>query len=409
MATPSVRPTGQAAAEVELLARLGLPASASPEDVDQLHQAVSEFLAAAPPEIRGWARAQVAALDTAYIHLTDPVGLEGSALMSRASPPSVVPGGPATPPARRGPAPAVAPVEPLADEADELDIEGEPSVEDLAALYAMVTPSAHDDMKPQSRPARPAATPVPAPARAAAMAPALQVAPAPAESTIWKKLFLGGLTAVLAVGLFVGINFVVNGSAVKADPNASQVAQAPASAPVVDEAKVAGLMAKIQANPEDIESLLALGNEFYNGGQFDVAATWFDKVTAIDPKNVQALLARGAVSFNLNDLANAESTWKKVVVIDPKNTEVHYDLGFLYLNQPTPNWTGVQAEWNKVIELDPGSDLAKTVQSHLDSLVMASMLPAGSPAASGAASPAASPAASAAPSPAASPAPSTQP
>jgi len=409
MATPSVRPTGQAAAEVELLARLGLPASASPEDVDQLHQAVSEFLAAAPPEIRGWARAQVAALDTAYIHLTDPVGLEGSALMSPASPPSVVPGGPATPPARRGPAPAVAPVEPLADEADELDIEGEPSVEDLAALYAMVTPSAHDDMKPQSRPARPAATPVPAPARAAAMAPALQVAPAPAESTIWKKLFLGGLTAVLAVGLFVGINFVVNGSAVKADPNASQVAQAPASAPVVDEAKVAGLMAKIQANPEDIESLLALGNEFYNGGQFDVAATWFDKVTAIDPKNVQALLARGAVSFNLNDLANAESTWKKVVVIDPKNTEVHYDLGFLYLNQPTPNWTGVQAEWNKVIELDPGSDLAKTVQSHLDSLVMASMLPAGSPAASGAASPAASPAASAAPSPAASPAPSTQP
>ena len=409
MATPSVRPTGQAAAEVELLARLGLPASASPEDVDQLHQAVSEFLAAAPPEIRGWARAQVAALDTAYIHLTDPVGLEGSALMSPASPPSVVPGGPATPPARRGPAPAVAPVEPLADEADELDIEGEPSVEDLAALYAMVTPSAHDDMKPQSRPARPAATPVPAPARAAAMAPALQVAPAPAESTIWKKLFLGGLTAVLAVGLFVGINFVVNGSAVKADPNASQVAQAPASAPVVDEAKVAGLMAKIQANPEDIESLLALGNEFYNGGQFDVAATWFDKVTAIDPKNVQALLARGAVFFNLNDLANAESTWKKVVVIDPKNTEVHYDLGFLYLNQPTPNWTGVQAEWNKVIELDPGSDLAKTVQSHLDSLVMASMLPAGSPAASGAASPAASPAASAAPSPAASPAPSTQP
>ena len=409
MATPSVRPTGQAAAEVELLARLGLPASASPEDVDQLHQAVSEFLAAAPPEIRGWARAQVAALDTAYIHLTDPVGLEGSALMSPASPPSVVPGGPATPPARRGPAPAVAPVEPLADEADELDIEGEPSVEDLAALYAMVTPSAHDDMKPQSRPARPAATPVPAPARAAAMAPALQVAPAPAESTIWKKLFLGGLTAVLAVGLFVGINFVVNGSAVKADPNASQVAQAPASAPVVDEAKVAGLMAKIQANPEDVESLLALGNEFYNGGQFDVAATWFDKVTAIDPKNVQALLARGAVSFNLNDLANAESTWKKVVVIDPKNTEVHYDLGFLYLNQPTPNWTGVQAEWNKVIELDPGSDLAKTVQSHLDSLVMASMLPAGSPAASGAASPAASPAASAAPSPAASPAPSTQP
>ena len=67
MTTPSLRPTGQAAVEMELLAQLGLPASASPEDVDELHQAVSEFLAAAPPEIRGWARAQVASLDSAYI------------------------------------------------------------------------------------------------------------------------------------------------------------------------------------------------------------------------------------------------------------------------------------------------------------------------------------------------------
>ena len=133
MTTPSLRPTGQAAVETELLAQLGLPASASPEDVDELHQAVSEFLSAAPPEIRGWARAQVAALDSAYIHLTDPVGLGGSALRSPASPPTVVPGGPATPPARRGPAPVETPVEPMAvaaaaaDEAEGLDIEGEPT------------------------------------------------------------------------------------------------------------------------------------------------------------------------------------------------------------------------------------------------------------------------------------------
>ena len=87
MSAPMLRPTGQAAAETELLAQLGLPASASPEDVDQLHQAVSDYLSTAPPEIRGWARAQVAALDAAYITLTDPAGLEGSALRSPASPP----------------------------------------------------------------------------------------------------------------------------------------------------------------------------------------------------------------------------------------------------------------------------------------------------------------------------------
>ena len=359
MATPMLKPTGQAAAEVRApLAQVGLPASASPEDIDQLHQSVSEFLTAAPPEIRGWARAQVAALDSAYIHLTDPVGLEGSALRSPASSPSVVPGGPATPPARRGPAPAAAPVEPVADVTDELDIEGEPSAEDLAALYAMVTPSVHDDMKPQGKRARPVA---PAPTRAAAPL----AAPVAAESNIWKKLFLGGVTAIAAVGLFFGVNAIVNGTPA-ATPGASQVAQASSAVPAVDEAKVGELMARINADPKDIEALLDLGNEYYNGAQFDTAATFFDKVLEIEPENTKGLLGRGAVYFNVNENAQAETTWKKVIDIDPANVEAYYDLGFLKFYQATPDYDAVQLYWGKLIELDPESAMGKQAQTHLD-------------------------------------------
>ena len=56
MSAPMPPATGQAAAETELLAQLGLPASASPEDVDQLHQAVSDYLSSRAP------RASVAGL-----------------------------------------------------------------------------------------------------------------------------------------------------------------------------------------------------------------------------------------------------------------------------------------------------------------------------------------------------------
>ncbi len=110
MTGPGLPAAGSAAAENELLARLGLPKSASPEDLDNLHQAASQYLASAPPELRGWAHAQAASLDEAYLQLTDPVGLQGSALRSPARPPAVVPGGPATPPARRGSAPAADPI-----------------------------------------------------------------------------------------------------------------------------------------------------------------------------------------------------------------------------------------------------------------------------------------------------------
>lgn len=402
MSAPMLRPTGQAAVETELLSRLGLPASASPEDVDQLHQSVSDFLSSAPPEIRGWARAQVAALDAAYISLTDPAGLEGSALMSPASPPVAL-GEPATPPASRGPDSEATPV--ASEEAVPADDElsGESEIEDLAALYAMVTPSAHDDMKPGVRQPKPAAAPrAPQPAIAAT---------APTGPNMWKRVALGGAAVIAIVAVAFGANAIVSPSPSDGAPAASQVAEATSGAPAIDEAKVADLMTKVQANPKDVATLMALADEFYAGGQFEISATWLDKVLASEPENIQGLLARGAVYFNLNDLANAESTWKKVAILEPDNVEVHYDLGFLYMNQANPDWAGVQAEWTRVIELDPSSQLAQTVRSHLDSLAKASMVPGASPGTSAApsGSPLASPAASPSAAPATSPAASTVP
>jgi tetratricopeptide (TPR) repeat protein len=289
--------------------------------------------------------------------------------------------------------------------ADEDELSGESEIEDLAALYAMVTPSAHDDMKPGAKQPKPTAAP-----RAAQPVVA---ATAPAGPNVWKRIVLGGAAVIAIAAVALGANAIVNPATSNGAPAASQVAAATSGAPAVDQAKVADLMAKFQANPEDTQTLLALADEFYAGGQFETSATWLDKLLAIDPEHIQGLLARGAVYFNLVDLPSAESTWKKVAVLEPDNVEVHYDLGFLYLNQPSPNWAGVQEEWSKVIELDPTSSLAKTVKSHLESLAGASMLPGGSPGTSAApaASPPASPAASSAPSaaPAASPAASAVP
>jgi plastocyanin len=419
MSSRSLPATGAAAAEDELLAQLGLPASASPEDVDNLHDAVSSYLAAAPSGIRGWAHAQAAALDSAYLKLTDPVGLEGSALRSPTRPPAVVPGGPATPPVRRDSAPAEFPVAAAVaaadamddqgdlDEADteadadddELDIEPgvEADAEELAALYASVTPSAHSDMAP-SKTARPtkrqrretrrqvAAEPVPAPAAATA------------QPNIWKRAFIGTIAVVAVVGIALGANAVVNGAGRGApiqSGNNDQAAQASPSAPVVDQAKVAELMAKYQADEKDVTTLLALAEEFYKVEDYEGAAPWLDKVLVIEPNNERAALARGAVYFNTGDVANAEKSWNAFAADYPDNQEVHYDLGFLYLNQATPDWAGVQSEWNKVIAIDATSSLAQSVKAHLDALAASSMIPA--PSGAPAASPAAS---SAAPSPA---------
>jgi hypothetical protein len=143
----------------------------------------------------------------------------------------------------------------------------------------------------------------------------------------------------------------------------------------VDGARIAALLEQLAAHPKDTATLQALADEYYAGEAYARAGHFLDKLLAIQPDDVQALLARGAVSFNLGHVDAAETTWKTVIELDPKNVEAHYDLGFLYLNLAVPDWAGVQREWNRVIDLDPTSELAKTVKGHLDSLAAASMLP----------------------------------
>ena len=87
--------------------------------------------------------------------------------------------------------------------ADADEISGESEIEDLAALYAMVTPSAHDDMKPDAKQPKPTA----APRRRCAAAVA---ATAPAGPNVWKRIVLGGAAVIAIAAVAFGANAIVN-------------------------------------------------------------------------------------------------------------------------------------------------------------------------------------------------------
>jgi cytochrome c-type biogenesis protein CcmH/NrfG len=382
--------------ERELLARLGLDPSATPEDVSASHEAVSAYLAAAPRSLRTWARVQASGADEAYALLTDPAALSRAvALGGAGARPAVLPGEPATPPARRDP-PSPAPVAVVPAVTAAAAAGAAPARVD--ALLAEVTPGAHREI-------------VGTAAERAASTVAVSGTPRSSRllgllaSPAFRNVALVGAT-VAAIGIVVVLGF--NAGNTRAGGIAAGVTPAPsaaASTPVLDQAAVAALMVKIQANPKDADSLMALGDAYYRTGDFKTAGDWFAKVTAVEPTNVRGFLALGATAFNQGDPATAETAWKQAVTIDEKNVEAHYDLGFLYLNRQPADMVGVQREWTRVVQLAPDSDIAKTVKAHLDALASfkpASPAASGAPATSPAASPAGSPAASTATSPAAS-------
>ena len=402
--------------ERELLARLGLDPSATPEDVNSAHAAVSAYLAAAPRGLRSWARTQATGADEAYALLTDPVALARAvALVGASARPAVLPGGPATPPAHRDtPAPAAAAAVPAAAASPagrlggakpRYDENGRRIVSDdeIDALLAEVDPTAHREV-------------VGTAAQRAAALTAVQPVTAPGTgglggllaSKAFRNLALVSAT-VAAIGIVAVFGYGVGGTGAAGIGNNPGASASPApSAAVLDEAAVAALMGKIQANPKDADALMALGDEYYKVGDFTTAGNWFTKVTDLEPGNVRGFLALGAAAFNNGDLDAAEVAWRKALDIDETNIEAHYDLGFLYFNRQPPDMAKVQLHWARVVELEPESEIAQTVKAHLDAI--ASMVPSSpAPDASPAASPSGSPAPAATPAPSAAPSASPRP
>jgi len=382
------------ARERDLLERLGLDERATPEDVARTRDELQAFLAAAPKSIRGWARRQASAADEAYVLLSEPTASPDSgALPGPGTRSAFQPGGPATPPVRRAtPAAVPAAAVTTAFEGDE-DAEFE-------AMLAEVTPSMHRD-RIAGRPA--VAAPRPAPATKARQVPpgarrrAAIPAPASQRSRFPQILAVLAGIAVLAVGAVAIYQF-------GATPAVTGAQSTPAPTSALDQARVAALMSRIQADPNDTAALLELGDAFLAADDFATAATWLEKLVTLEPDNIDGRLLLGVARYRLGEEDAAKALWLAVLEAEPDNVEAHYDLGYLYLNQVPPDYDGLRREWGEVVRLDPDSDLAAFAKQHLDALPAASAGPSAD--ASAGTSPAPSPDASAGPSAAPTAAPS---
>ncbi|TAJ99601.1 MAG: hypothetical protein EPO36_11110 [Chloroflexota bacterium] len=421
MSAGGVIPGAFNAREHDLLERLGLDERATAEDVARTRDELQAFLAAAPKSIRGWARRQASAADEAFVLLSDPTASPGpGALPVPGARSASQPGGPATPPVRRAtltatatakPVPAVsaAPAAPVAPQGLEgAAFEGD---EDAAfeAMLAEVTPSMHRDrVAPRPDPAKRArivATPAAGNGRAATAAARRRAAiPAPTGGSRRFPKVLAAMAgiAVLAVGVVAIYQF---GTA----PAATGAQSTPAPTPALDQAKVATLMSRIQADPSDTAALLELGDTFFNAEDFETSIVWFEKLVALEPDNIPGLLALGAANYNLANDAEAKARWLKVLDLEPDNVVAHYDLGFLYLNQTPPDYEAVRREWAEVVRLDPESDLAAFVTQHLEALPAASAGTSPAPSADGSAAPSAAPSTAPTTAPTAAPSPTTVP
>ena len=290
----------------ELLARLGLGADASDQDVEGAYNALAEFLELAPHGgVRSWAAARTVDLDEAFALLSGPA-------------------------------------------------------EDLNAAAPAAAAAAGVQNEVRQAPEAPISYGAPTPSAPRAGQPVWAIVLLVVAGIVVLGAVIFGVYRLGSGSDLPAMSDTPTNGQTTAPPGAG----APAPVPL-DKAKVAALTKKVTANPKDVTSLQGLGDAYFAASDYKNAAVWEAKILAVDPKNQVALLALGAANFNQGNAAEAKKHWLVAAKIYPNNAEVHYDLGFLYLSQTPPDKVKMTEEWNKVIAIDPESAIAKTVATHL--------------------------------------------
>ena len=210
----------------------------------------------------------------------------------------------------------------------------------------------------------------PVAAAALAAAPVARRGPGPAGRPVARlplmALALGIFIGVAALGAVLIAEMGFNGEGTE-DPATAAQDQDDEFVPI-DTERVAELVTSYQEDQTNPETLFELGEAYFLAGEWQQGLDWFLKLVAVDPANVHAWTDVGTAHYNLNRTEEAVAAWQKALELAPNDPQLHYNMGFLYANSETPDFEAAKREWQTVLELAPGTQLAQTVQLHIEGL-----------------------------------------
>lgn len=192
---------------------------------------------------------------------------------------------------------------------------------------------------------------------------------APFFASLWAKpaaLMVAGVVLGLAIvgglwwgGVIFGGTQTADGFASE-DPHVDQFQ-------ISSDARIRQLQQIVEARPDDLDALFELAETHMTNESWNEAIFWFSKFLELSPDNIHAHIDIGTANMNLGQFGEAEVIFEKVLDMDPTNVQAHYNKGFLLAFRPdVPDMDTAVDHWQKVITLDPESDLAEVAKVHIE-------------------------------------------
>ncbi|MBG0790858.1 MAG: tetratricopeptide repeat protein [Desulfovibrionaceae bacterium] len=152
----------------------------------------------------------------------------------------------------------------------------------------------------------------------------------PASALMGRKaviLFVLACVAVMFAASFIyrmeNPNLFVKGRAGGQSGGESAMGSGPMS-------QVREFMARVEADPKDVEALVGLGNSFLMMRAWDRALEPLAEANRLEPGNTAVLKGIGIAYFNKEAFDKAAAAYEAILKIDPEDTLALFNLGVIY-------------------------------------------------------------------------------
>jgi tetratricopeptide (TPR) repeat protein len=141
-------------------------------------------------------------------------------------------------------------------------------------------------------------------------------------------------------------------------------------APALDQARVDQLTATINGDPKNTTAIVQLANVYFDAERFTDAIGWYEKALALDPKNADVSTDLGVSYYYTNRTDEALQRFERSLEIDPKHTKTLLNKGIV-LAFGKEDLKAAAAEWQKVVDLAPGTPEGEAARRALEGVAAA--------------------------------------
>lgn len=196
----------------------------------------------------------------------------------------------------------------------------------------------------------------------------------PSPSTISWTSTQAYVLAAFTLLLGVALGYLFRGSASPVTAQASAPATEQSAAPTQQQwaadmqaavsQAAAPLLAAIKQNPTDYDSLVKLGNLYYDGQQFQNAIPYYERAVAIHPENVDVRTDMGTAYWYTGNADKAIAAMETSLKYRPGHAQTLFNLGWVrWQGKADPK--GAVAEWEQLLKANPDYPQRQQVEQYI--------------------------------------------